>query len=90
MMFGESTALAIRAAEQTPFEKRTHIQKIILVLSDGRWHAAPELSKVTWKFGSRLSDMAQRGIEYEKRKAPTCPKGENYYEYRLKAVSDER
>lgn len=65
-------------------ERLTKEQRLLLVMKDGRWHKGSELAyRVSWRFGGYLHSLKQKGVEWEKRRDPKCPKGENWYDYRL-------
>lgn len=67
-------------------ERLTKEQRLLLVMKDGRWHKGSELAyRVSWRFGGYLHSLKQKGVEWEKRRDPKCPKGENWYDYRLVA-----
>ena len=86
MGYPMKTALAIRDAKTKPKSDRNTKERVLLYLADRKgWVPAIELSQsTTYKFSSRLSELAAQGIGYEKRLQNPRPKGKAYYEYRLK------
>lgn len=64
----------------------TKEQRLLLVMKDGERHKGSELAyRVSWRFGGCLHSLKRKGVEWEKRRDPKCPKGENWYDYRLVA-----
>lgn len=63
-------------------EKLTVEEKVLLVMSDGKWHSGAELAKVSWRFGGYLFNLRKKGVEWEKRLMANRPKGKMLYEYR--------
>lgn len=47
------------------FRKRTMKQKIYDLLRDGNWHSFRELNKICFRYGARLWDLKQDGIDHE-------------------------
>lgn len=61
-------------------------QRPPLVMKDGERRKGSELAyRVPWRFGGYLRSLKRKGVEWEKRRDPKCPKGENWYGYRLVA-----
>jgi len=48
--------------------KPTHKEKIVALLSDGRWHSTVELHAICWRYGARLWDLRRDGYVFEKRR----------------------
>lgn len=66
-------------------EKReTASQRLMALMSDGRWHHIRELNAVTYRYGARFWDWRKLGIVVEKRSM-----GTDEYEYRLPHVVRE-
>lgn len=61
-------------------------QRLPLVMEDGERHKGSELAyRVSRRFGGRLRSSKRKGVEWEKRRDPKCPKGENRHDCRLVA-----
>jgi hypothetical protein len=65
--------------------KPTHKEKIVALLSDGRWHSTIELHAICWRYGARLWDLRRDGYVFEKRRTPD-PRIE---EWRLVSAPDQ-
>jgi hypothetical protein len=50
--------------------KPTQKEKIVALLSDGRWHSTIELHAICWRYGARLWDLRRDGYVFEKRRTP--------------------
>lgn len=62
----------------------TKEQEILLLMGDGEWHSARELTlKVSHRFGGYLHTLKEKGVWWEKRRDETAPKGKVWYLYRL-------
>jgi len=48
--------------------KPTQRQRLIDLLSDGRWHPVQELHGICWRYGARLWEMRKEGLWLEKRR----------------------
>jgi len=48
--------------------KPTQKEKIVALLSDGRWHSTIELHVICWRYGARLWDLRRDGYVFEKRR----------------------
>jgi hypothetical protein len=46
-------------------KKKTMKQKIYDLLKDGRWHHFKKLNDICFRYGARLYDLKQDGIEHE-------------------------
>ena len=47
----------------------TQRERIEALLADGEWHSGVELNRIAFRYGARLHEMKQDGIEWEKRAA---------------------
>lgn len=58
-------------------------EKVLLNMSDGKWHHGAELAEISWRFGGYLHILKERGVKWEKRPVKGAPKGARLFEYRL-------
>lgn len=59
--------------------KSTNLEKLILILKDGKWHSSDELAaKVSFRFGHTVFEARKKGYLVEKRQV-----SHNRFEYRL-------
>lgn len=66
-------------------EKLTKWQRMLFLLQDYKWHSSREIAlKVTHRFSDCVFILKNKGIEVEKRLCEYAPKGEIWYEYKLK------
>jgi hypothetical protein len=67
----------------------TKEQRLLTLLSDGRWHSGRELAlRVSHRFGGYLHTLKEKGVVWEKMRDTTAPAGEVWYNYRL--VDDDK
>jgi len=59
--------------------KPTQMELLYALLSDGEWHSVIALQRICWRYGARLWDMREHGVQMEKRRLP----GTNLEEWRL-------
>jgi hypothetical protein len=76
-------------------KKATHAklyqwEKVLLVLADGRWHGAPELTeKVTHRFSDAVMKARSHGAEIRIRLEPGKDPGLQHYQYALGTEPDQ-
>ena len=58
-------------------------EKVLLKMSDGKWHHGAELADVSWRFGGYLHILKQRGVKWEKQPIKGTKKSAKLFEYRL-------
>ena len=62
-------------------QKPTQRERVLALLSKGRWVHARELHEISWRYGARLYELRHyEGYEIERRRAPD---GSGMYEWRL-------
>lgn len=86
MHYPKTTQQAITAARSIPNAKRTKRDKVLLALADGKWHQGRELAlKVALRYGARLYELEHDfGVMWDKRLDPRRPKGEMWFQYKLR------
>lgn len=62
--------------------KSTNLEKLIVLLKDGKWHSSDELAaKVSFRFGHTVFEARKKGYLVEKRQV-----AHNQFQYRLLAA----
>lgn len=91
--FNKVTDNAIKQTQDAfndPQHKLLRKERLLLLMSDGRWHGGLELAtKVSWRFSEYLRALTKMGVKWEKKRDPVSPKGENWYLYRLWSERNE-
>lgn len=88
----ERTAWKIAAAKSKDYigEKLAKREKLLLVLSDYKWHTAIELTRsVSHRFGAYVFELRKEGLVVEMELIKERPKGEMWYKYRLSTKEEK-
>jgi hypothetical protein len=89
--YPEITKSALALALSKPKEKRTRCDRLLLLLQSGEWvgSLALALNGAGLDYTARICELRKQGVQIEIQRSPITPKGEQWYEYRLKQVDHE-